>query len=491
MGLQWWRKNQSWLKSKYPALWTLLQRTKVAGSHGGSKGDKVWTKFLLDWQYTKRREHLGYRYKWNDDGSYTVVRRLVVGCKRYLGKAKRGEWQTGPSSATNQCKGSGARNVWSISSRSVNNLCYPGLAKRSAKRSAMCHTRTPVSVRISKFTLSKPKRAPSDGLAQGLLGSPEMVMLRGYRSIVPRKYATSWSRFESEETDGMVGVQRVKWSINEVVEYCEKPQSKKGLAAQQAAVYNEEKSWPRKRHETGRMKWLPIQVVKQQRKGSEVMVNSFTLMTQDKRLRVVCHTPLAQGTIEGINLAPTDTKCDIVIHRWQYSLRCPEGKLRGLALQTSVLSRYDDAEKPKVVDTGSGASAYQVYVNGHKTSLKFQRTARLKTLSKRSWNSRGSVNVRMRISKPHWIPSQQYQSHRHYAFSFGVSQKDRISASELFWDPQMSSHFQSEPNSFETPQSLMEASVYSSAGSRNAGLGYAVMAFVMALTLMFQRRMEH
>merc|ERR1719353_1405803 len=77
--------------------------------------------------------------------------------------------------------------------------------------------------------------------------------------------------------------------------------------------------------------------------------------------------------------------------------------------------------------------------------MKFQKTAQWRVMNDRgSWDNRGSVLMRMQISEPHWIPSTQFQSHRHYTFSFGLNRDamDSIANTELLWDPQLTSNFE-------------------------------------------------
>jgi hypothetical protein len=504
--LEWWRHNSEWLRSTYPALYkTLLDAKaykgdmeKAAGSpatQGGKtsnkRGDKVWMRFLLDWNYAKQREILGYRYKWNADATYSVVRFMVMGCRRYMNKAKSGRWERGITSGSEKCQGKAARNLYSVSMRSVNNLCYPGVKNNAWRKSKAaekaCSSNTPVSVRLSRFRLVKPKRkSGSDAMESNMNGAPQVKMLRAYRSITPKQhYRMPWSEFERREDEALVGVQRVTWVLDEVVQYCGKPVLNPHTNLNEAAPYDEKVSWPRKRRGLGRMRFYPISVATRTQKNSFVKEKVVLLQTTDKRVMIRCRSPLAVGVIEGMKLSPTDTKCDIKFTNMKYTLACPAGKQRGVALQTSLMSRFDDAS---AVATSADGSANKVKVNHNKLSMKFQKTARLRELQANGeWQGRGNIPVNMVVSEPHWVPDQRYQSHRHYSFSFGLSDKamSSISTSEIMWDPELSSHFD-EPNNAETQQlykatTLVELN--SSSASRQATQGMAAARLATLLTL--------
>jgi len=241
--------------------------------------------------------------------------------------------------------------------------------------------------------------------------------------------------FADRENEAVVGVHRIKWSVNMVAEYCDTPLEEDGTAK----PFDEAKSWPRKLHETGKMKWTPITTSDRQQMNSDMMITVLNLATEDKKLTLICRTPQVAGVINGKYLTPTDTKCDIKVSHWQYSLTCPPGKVRGLALQTSIMTRYDDntnVENGESMDVATGKG---------KMSMKFQNTASLRVLQPNgAWKNRGSVHVRGHVSEPHWVPSTQFMSHRHYSFSFGLTEEhmNQVQNSELLWDPQMSSNFQ-------------------------------------------------
>lgn len=448
--LRFWKATASWLQAHYPGLWESLDQAMKAGN---DTGDQFWMRFLLNWFYTKEREKLGYRYTWKDDGSYNTVRHLVLGCRKYLGEMQVGEesWETGPTTPAGDCKGSQGRGVYSVSIRSVNNLCYPGVAEDAAAsnvpaggspqagiittRAQACRTSTPVSVRLSRFRLVKPQRTASSGMQTGTNGAPAMYLLRAYRAVTPVKFARTLKQFADEENEALVGVQRVRWSVDMVVEYCDVP-GEDGMAV----PYDEEHSWPRKLHETGKLKWLPITVSDRQKENSDTTLTIMMLQTQDKRLGITCRTPQVAGVVNGKFLTPVDTKCDIKVSHWPYQLNCPPGKKRGLAVQTSVMSRYDDATTPT---TSADGESNTVNINSHKMTLNFQNTANLRVLrADGTWANKGSVYVRMKVSEPHWTPSEQFQSHRHYSFSFAMKDMEQIPNSELVWDPQLTSNFQ-------------------------------------------------
>jgi len=451
--LRWWAHTAEWLKLKYPGLYDTLDKAKKAGNDAG---DKVWMRFLLNWFYAKMREKAGFRFTWNADGSYNPARHLVLGCRRYLGTGAKGtrghRWESGPTTSSGECKGAQARDVYSVSIRSVNNLCYPGVSDADArkyvpggggknalinKRAVSCKSEAPVSVRLARFRLVKPPRNKASGLQTGVNGAPEMMLMRAYRSITPSEYQRTIGEFADEENDGLAGVHRVVWSINEVVEYCEAP-----LKDGSAAPYDETKSWPRKLHETGKMKWLPIRINNHQAGNSDMMLTVLVLQTEDKKLTITCRTPQVAGVVRGRFLTPTDTKCDIKVSHWDYTRQCPPGKVRGLALSTSVRSRFDDATAPV---TSKDGDAYDVRLNSGRSKLQFQKVASLRVLeSNDEWANRGDVHMRLVVSEPHWTPSTQYQSHRHYQFSFGMRNMDDMSNSELVWDPTLSSNFRQE-----------------------------------------------
>merc|ERR1711988_551775 len=101
------------------------------------------------------------------------------------------------------------------------------------------------------------------------------------------------------------------------------------------------------------------------------MLSVMLLQTTDKKLTITCRTPQVAGIVDGKYLTPVDTKCDIKVANWPYSLSCPPGKIRGLALVTSMMTRYDDASNP--VDTNFDEN--EIHVNSKKTTMKFQKTA--------------------------------------------------------------------------------------------------------------------
>jgi len=450
---RYWSHQQQWVKGKYPLLYDMLAKAKAAGNDAG---DNAWKRFLLNYFYSKDRELKGYRFGWNADGSYTPKRFLVTGCRRYLSQINsHGQtWESGPTTASGECEGAQGRNVYSVSIRSVNNLCYPGVQDREARdnlpagggvknfietRAKACTSVAPVSVRLSRFRLVKPPREESTGMMTGTNGAPAMYLMRAYRAISPSHYARPLKQFAEEENEGLVGVHRVKWTINMVAEYCEAP-----MEDGTAKPYDETKSWPRKMYETGKMKWNPIIISNAQKRNSDMMLTVLRLQTDDKKLTITCRTPQVAGVVNGHYLTPVDTKCDIKIAHWQYSLNCPPGKVKGLGFVTSVMTRYDDtAENPEDVDPSSDPDVETVETNSMKTTLKFQKMADLRVLqADSSWQNRGSVYMRMKVSDPHWIPSYQFQSHRHYTFSFGMENMDQIANSELNWDPQLTSNFQ-------------------------------------------------
>lgn len=445
---RWWRKYSSWLQGRYPGLHRTLDEAKKLGD---KVGDQKWKEFLMNWFYTKMRESSGYRYTWNADGSYNAARHLVIACRRYIRTEmiQGDKWEVGPTTPAGDCKSSHATNIFSVSIRSVNNLCYPGVSTADARRylpqgggaydqvdtrKKSCTVTTPVSVRLHRFRLVKPKRLEASGLQSGTNGAPAMYTVRAYRAVTPADYHTKIAAFADRENEGVVGVHRVKWSLNMVAEYCDDP-----LEDGTATPYDETKSWPRKLHETGKMKWTPINVNDRQEHGSDMMLTVLNLQTEDKRLNVICRTPQAAGVVNGKFLTPTDTKCDIKVSHWHYSLTCPPGKARGLALQTSVMTRYDDNTN---VDNGD---SNKVGTGSGRMTMDFQKQASLRVLQPNgSWKNRGFVLVRMHVSEPHWVPSTQFMSHRHYSFSFGIKEVDmaQVQNSELLWDPQVTSNFQ-------------------------------------------------
>jgi hypothetical protein len=188
------------------------------------------------------------------------------------------------------------------------------------------------------------------------------------------------------------------------------------------------------------MRWTPITVNNQQQKNSDMMLTVMRLFTKNNKLGITCRTPQVAGVVDGRLLTPTDTKCDITVNKWNYQLSCPIGKQRGLAVLTSVMTRYDDAQAPKDL-----SEALNVDLDSARhLAMKFQKVSGLRVLHPNGqWENRGSVHMRMAVSQPHWIPEQKFQSHRHYAFSFGLEndQVTQLASSELVWDPSISSHF--------------------------------------------------
>lgn len=467
---QFWDTYPDWLRVSYPSLYTSLLESKALETPAHQE---LWQGFLSNWRYTKLREPLGFRFSWNPDGTFNVLRYQVLGCRRYLGHSQPGDhgrrWRVGDTSQTTSCQGAMSRNVFAASVHSTNNLCYPGVSNKEAKlhtpaldnlvrapqeqhstRAEVCNADKRVSTRLALFQLSIPKRQQASGLLNGLNGAPTMHMMRAYRDINMKEFATPWQDFLPQESERLVGDQRISWRINLIQEYCERP-----LQDGTAAPFDESKSWPRKTTETGKLRWLPIRVSRLPQTSDRVASTLLELTTEDHRLGISCHTPEEKGLIEGRVLTPTDTKCDIKIKHWPYSLRCPDDKVRGLALVTSVLLRYDDGEP--AVEPSADGEANLVRVNRKKMTLRFQKKAMLQ-LQGDSLDNPGEqhpVSMRLKVSEPHWIPSNKYQSHRHYQFSLGLSSNeiDRLAAGMLTWDPLLSSHFRHESGK-EKPQRL-------------------------------------
>jgi hypothetical protein len=140
---RWWRLHRHWMKRHNVRLYRKLKE------HRALSLATLWKPFLLKWHYVQPRLLQGFRYNWQDDGSYMP--------KRYLMKSTR---KSGDA-------------VVAARIRSVNNLCFPGLLAPK-RRHKLCRFKKKVSVRAVQFLLEHER-----------FQLPSLTVLRAYTTFVP------------------------------------------------------------------------------------------------------------------------------------------------------------------------------------------------------------------------------------------------------------------------------------------------------------------
>lgn len=400
---RWWRLHRAYMQQHNSRLYEKLRE------HRALSMAKLWKPFLLRWHYVQPRLLQGYRYTWNDDGSYTTKRFLMKSTKR-----------------VNQ-------QIVSARIRSVNNVCFPGLLPPK-RRKLWCTYDKRVSCRAVQFTLE-----------HGHLQAPVLSVLRAYTSFVPKQgtyvpheTANKWMR--AKPAVRFVSVQGLHWSIHEMIEYCDEPSPSSGAKVPRAY---EPKRRPLKRaYSLEFMEWNPIKMARSQLDNGAT-VESVELKSKDEKIRIVCVVPVKNPqNIDGSEIRLTQQKCSFYIRQWDFNLACPKGTKESLALKTTVKAR-DDSGEGSGQPTLTPSFKTQVTRNHNKISMEFEQQAVLHVHSKEAkTDTRSSVPVVMTQSENmQWTADPRFKSSRNMYFSFIVADIKQVKKGVLHWDPDMSGHF--------------------------------------------------
>merc|ERR1712054_694038 len=73
---RWWRLHREWMKRHNVRLYEKLKE------HRALSLSQLWKPFLLRWHYVQPRILQGYRYNWNDDGTYDTKRFLMKSSRK-------------------------------------------------------------------------------------------------------------------------------------------------------------------------------------------------------------------------------------------------------------------------------------------------------------------------------------------------------------------------------------------------------------------------
>lgn len=406
----WWQNNRKWMKSHNLRLYEKLRE------HRALSISTLWKPFLLKWHYVQPRLKQGYRYTWNDDGTYTT--------KRFLMKSSRRKDEA----------------IVAARIRSVNNICFPGLLPEKRKK-LWCTYDKRVSARAVQFTLEHSHSAPT------------LSMLRAYTSFVPKngmhipvEDAGSWTK--AKPAVSFVSVQGLHWSILEMIEYCDVPSDDSGASV--PVAYRPHHSTPKRAFSLEFMEWLPIKMGRSQL-DTGATVEQVELKTKDEKIKILCVVPVSNPqSIDGSEIKLTQEKCSFYIRQWDFNLKCPDGKKGSLAMATKVTARSDGGqnEEPTLTPSFKG----QLSRNRNKVSMQFEQQAVLHVESETSEsNARHSVPVIMSQSeKMQWTADPRFRSSRNLYFSFIVSDTSKIKTGSLNWDPEMEGHFKSKPEILKT-----------------------------------------
>jgi len=407
----WWRKNRKWMKGHNPRLFEKLRE------HRALSVATLWKPFLLKWHYVQPRLKQGYRYTWNDDGTYST--------KRFLMKSSRKKNEE----------------IVAARIRSVNNICFPGLLSEKRKK-LWCNYDKRVSARAVQFTLEHSTSA-----------APTLSTLRAYTSYVPKngmhvpvQDEGSWTK--AKPAVSFVSVQGLHWSILEMIEYCDVPSKVNGASV--PVKYRPQYSSPKRAFSLQFMEWLPIKMGRSQL-DTGATVEQIELKTKDEKIKIVCVVPIGNPqSIDGSEISLTQQKCSFYIRHWDFNLKCPEGKKGSLAMATKVTSRSDGGvnEEPSLTPKFKG----QITRNKNKVSMQFEQQAVLHVQSKTGTkDARHSVPVVMSQSeKMQWTADPRFKSSRNLYFSFIVSDTSKIKTGVLNWDPEMEGHFKSKVQTLKT-----------------------------------------
>lgn len=418
---RWWRLHRQWMKRHNVHLYRKLKE------HRALSVSSLWKPFLLRWHYVQPRLLQGYRYNWNDDGTYTP--------KRYLMKSNR----------------KSGNDIVAARIRSVNNLCFPGLLAPQ-RRHRLCRYKKHVSVRAVQFLLNHDK-----------FTVPSLTIMRAYTSFVPGRNPAAgsdmqhWTKAKRQLT--FVSVQGLHWQLREIVEYCDSPTSKTGVAV---PVPYSASSTPTREYSLKFMEWQPIKM------GRELLdtgatVENIDLKTKDEKIRISCVVPVDHPqNVDGEEVTLTSQKCSFYIRQWQFNLKCPAGKVGAIALKTQVTARDDTGSgdgKPTMTPTFKNQLAF----NKNKVSLQFEQQAVLHLHdSEKGTDYRNSVPVTMTQSATtEWTADPRFKSSKNVFFSFIVSDVKRLGEGILNWDPTLNGNFNQNPvrtmNVVKTAKAVFEA----------------------------------
>jgi len=409
----WWRDHRDWMKRHNRRLYmTLRQHRALSLSH-------LWKPFLLRWHYVQPRLLQGYRYNWNDDGTYEPKRYLMKSARRQDG------------------------NIVAARIRSVNNICFPGLLSPQRQHD-MCKYERPVSARAVQFLLER-----------GPMEAPSLTIMRAYTSFVPKggdvdsqQLATGqWQKAKPAVT--FVSVQGLHWQIMEVIEYCDAPTSATGVAV--PVPFSPETSSPTQEYSFKYMEWHPIKMGRQLL-DTGATVENVELKTVDEKLRISCVIPVDHPqNIDGEEVTLTQQKCSIYIRQWDFNLKCPDGKAGAVALKTKVTSRDDNG-------SGNGQATMtpdfkdQLTFDRNKVSMQFQKQAVLHMRDKETeTDTRSSVPVVMTQSaQTEWTPDPRFKSSKNVYFSFIMADVHKLSEGILNWDPKAVASFHAPVHTLNT-----------------------------------------
>lgn len=405
---RWWHLHRHWMKRHNIRLYQKLR------AHRALSLSHLWKPFLLRWHYVQPRLLQGYRYDWNDDGTYTT--------KRFLMKSMQ-KTRNGAVSAR---------------IRSVNNICFPGFLPPKKKLKWCTHTRS-VSARAVQFSLEhKPFRVPS------------LATMRAYTSFVPKKAQSAPENHAGPASPlvRFVSLQGLHWEIHEMIEYCDRPSSSIGVAV--PVAYSPKTSSPVRSYSLKFMEWSPIKMDRELLDNGAT-VESMVLTTKDRKFKIACVIPVNRPqSIDGEEVSLTQQKCSFYVRQWDFTLKCPEGKAGSLAMSTKVIARDDRGTghgKPTLTPRFKGQLAF----NKNKVSMQFEQQAVMhlnKSLkgNNQAVDHRSSVPVIMsQASKLDWTADPRFKTSRRVYFSFIVSNVKRFKESILNWDPELSASFRTVP----------------------------------------------
>jgi len=402
---RWWRLHRKWMKRHNVRLYRKLKE------HRALSLSQLWKPFLLRWHYVQPRLLQGYRYNWNDDGTYTP--------KRYLMKSSR---KTGDTIVASRI-------------RSVNNLCFPGLLSPQ-RRNKLCRFKKHVSVRAVQFLLEHEK-----------FSLPSLTVMRAYTTFVPNSHphlgnVAQWTKAKSPVR--FVSIQGLHWNLAEVVEYCSEPTSKTGVSVPRP--YDPVTSKPTREYSFKFMEWQPIKM------GRELLdtgatVENVELKTKDEKIRISCVVPVDHPqSVDGEEITLTSQKCSIYIRQWDFNLKCPDDKIGTIALKTQVTAR-DDSGSGNGEPTMTPKFKNQLTFNKNKVSLQFEQQAVLHLHdTTKGTDYRSSVPVIMTQSKKlQWTGDPRFKTSKHVYFSFIVSNMQQLKSGILNWDPLLNGNFNQNP----------------------------------------------
>lgn len=400
---RWWRLHRDWMKRHNVRLYQKLRE------HRALSLSRLWKPFLLRWHYVQPRLLQGYRYNWNDDGTYEV--------KRFLMKSTR----------------KAGKQVVAARIRSVNNICFPGLLSPDHKHK-FCQYDKRVSARAAQFTLEK-----------GQFQSPSLTVMRAYASYLPQNGAhvpehldkNKWTKANPAVT--FVSVQGMQWQLVEIIEYCDYPRSATGVSV---PVAFSQAASPIREYSLKFMEWQEIKM------GRELLdtgatVENTELKSKDERIRITCVIPVDHPqNINGRKMTLTQQKCSIYVRQWDFNLKCPAGKVGALTLKTKVTARDDNGSgngKP----TMTPDFKHQLSFNDNKVSIQFEKQAVLHLHnSEDGTDSRSSVPVIMTQSdKTQWTSDPRFKTSRNVYFSYIMSDVSKLKDAILNWDPELMAHF--------------------------------------------------